>query len=163
MKKMRRELSLVILLILVFLLGMFVGKRMATQRPIPGQDSLLTKASAPNQGDQLPPQSAQTEDSPFMGPKEWEKDLLSLSGIWKSADGECTATIDFREIRFAATGRQADLNDGLFLLGESMDFITRNGYYSININPENNDEIGLAFTRKNPEPEESEITLHRQK
>ena len=80
--------------------------------------------------------------------KEWENTLESLSGNWKSADGRCEATIDFREIRFTASGEWNDLDKRLFLLGPCMDFITEEGYYSINLVPECADEICLEHLRK---------------
>lgn len=60
---------------------------------------------------------------------KWAEEMSHRSGKWVCEDPFCTATLDFRVIQFGKANTWEDLNGKVFLLSESMDFMTKKAYY----------------------------------
>ncbi|MCB1079028.1 MAG: hypothetical protein KDM64_14495 [Verrucomicrobiae bacterium] len=81
------------------------------------------------------------EGDPFAHPSEVEDDsvavydeeewLRKLSGNWVSADGQQSAVLNYRRLRFDKTVDWPDISQRSFLLGEEMQFMTNRGFYVI--------------------------------
>ena len=63
----------------------------------------------------------------------WEDWLSKLSGKWVSADGQQTADLDFRVLRFGETTGWPEVSRKTFLLGREMDFMSSDGSGSYTI------------------------------
>ena len=80
-------------------------------------------------------------DDPFANPTESGSDpfaldergdwLSKLSGNWVSADGQQSAELDYRTLRFSDTIDWPDISNRYFLIGNEMQFMTNRGYYNI--------------------------------
>lgn len=74
--------------------------------------------------------SAVLDDHPFSG-SEWTDRLLRLSGAWISADGQQAAELDYRTLSFGATKNWPDIENQTYLLGQEMQFLSKDGFYSV--------------------------------
>lgn len=84
-----------------------------------------------------PPRESE-ETSPLPSePVQDEDRLFALSGKWVSPDGQQTAELDGRILRFQETVDWPDLDRRHFLLsGGATSFMTNSGYYNIRTNPD---------------------------
>lgn len=72
-----------------------------------------------------------SSDQTTLDEPDWSALLSKLSGSWTSADGEQSANLDFRTLRFGRTGSWADLENHTYLLGQEMQFLSDSGYYTV--------------------------------
>ncbi|HRQ87606.1 MAG TPA: hypothetical protein PLA50_02340 [Bacteroidia bacterium] len=102
------------------------------------------------------------ELDPLTGRKDWLDRLAVLSGDWVSADGDQTAQLDYRVLRFKSTVDWPDLDGRSFLLGEEMQFMTESGFYSLHASGDSFDMIFLIKEGASPDGDLSRLTLYRE-
>lgn len=92
---------------------------------------------------------------------DWSDWLSKLSGKWVSANGEQSAELDFRMLRFGDAADWPDLSGKTFLLGQEMQFLTDSGFYTISTLYSNPDE--MRFIKEDSVTEDlSSLTLYRE-
>lgn len=118
----RTKQSLIGLLVLLvgFLSGMFVSHLSDAQK---GSPNLSGKQWEPGDA------PSKEETDPFGS--GWMEDLDLHSGRWVSDDPRCDLELDRRVLQFSAQNHWGDLDNGLFLLGPTRDFITSDAVYQI--------------------------------
>jgi hypothetical protein len=67
-----------------------------------------------------------SSDSP-----NWTSLLSKFSGTWTSADGQQNAKLDDRTLQFDRTGAWADLENHNYLLGQELQFLSEDGFYTV--------------------------------
>ena len=76
--------------------------------------------------------------------EHWQNELAALSGTWKSPNGSIRCVLDYRVMRLETEGNWGDLHDRVFLLGQSMDFMTKFGHYTVTFGDDEPDTIVLV-------------------
>jgi len=83
-----------------------------------------------------PPEAEETSPLPSEPTREEER-LSALSGKWVSPDGQQSAELDGRILRFHETVDWPDLDRRHFLFsGGATSFMTNSGYYNLHTNPD---------------------------